>query len=302
MLSPLLLERLFVGISEVLNLSQAEEICFEANPATFTASKVQLFKDLGISRVSLGIQSFSDRVLKILGREHTREQAIESVKILQKVGIPEVNIDLMFAVPGQPPSEWEDTLRTAVSLNSDHISSYNLTYEEDTEFIDKLTKGEFYESEQQNADYFQLSHDILTAAGYNHYETSNYAKPGFESRHNMSYWQGRDYIGIGPSAVGTLNGERYRNIPDTAKYLQMINAVGHAQHEIETIDQEAYRLERVALMLRTTLGLEKKWLTPEGLDQALQLEKEGLIENRGNSIRLINEGPLLVDPIVERLI
>ena len=302
MLSPKLLERLFKGLHQLLDLSEAQEICFEANPATFTATKVQLFKDLGISRVSLGIQSFSDRVLKILGREHTRTQAIESVEILQAVGIPQVNIDLMFAVPGQPFSEWEDTLRTAISLNPHHISSYNLTYEEDTEFIEKLTRGEFQESEENNADYFRLSHDLLTSAGFIHYETSNYSKPGFASRHNMSYWKGKDYIGIGPSAVGTLHGQRYRNIPDTAKYLQMIQSLGHAKHEIETIDAEAYRLERIALLLRTQEGLDKKWLNEEGLQQVELLQNEGLIKITGENIQLINEGPLLVDPIVERLI
>lgn len=302
MLSPTLLEKLFNGIAEKLDLSSLEELTFEANPATFTKKKVQLFKKLGITRVSLGIQSFSDRVLKTLGREHTREQAISSVKLLQEVGIPEVNIDLMFAVPGQPIEEWIDTLKTAVSLNSDHISCYNLTYEEDTEFIEKLTVGEYQEDEETNAQYFEVCEQILEQNGFLHYETSNYAKIGKQSKHNQAYWLGNDYIGIGPSAVGTLEGNRYKNIPDTKKYIQMIQSVGHAQFDIEAIDEEAFRIERIALLLRTTEGLPLHFLSKSDPNEVKFLLDEGYAIKENDALKLIGKGKLLIDSICERLV
>lgn len=302
MLSPKLLEELFQGIREHLDLSELTELTFEANPATFTPQKVQLFKDLGITRISLGIQSFSNRILTTLGREHTREQAIESVKMLQEVGIPEVNIDLMFAVPGQPLEEWIDTLETAISLSPDHISSYNLTYEEDTEFIEKLTQGEYKEDEEINAQYFEVSHKLLSEAGFRHYETSNYAKPGKESKHNQSYWHGADYLGIGPSAVGTVDKTRYKNIADTAKYISMVNHVGHAQFDIEQLSEDDFRIERIALLLRTTDGLPKQWLATTPKEEIQLLLDEKLAAWNGESLRLINNGPMLVDSIAERLV
>ena len=255
---PCIAQRLFAGIGEHFDLSHLEEFTFEANPATFTAKKVELFKQLGITRVSLGVQSFSDRILSTLGREHSREKAIESVQMLKQVGMREINIDLMFAVPGQPLEEWQDTLDTAVALKPDHISCYNLTYEEDTEFIEKLTTGE-YQEDEVNASYFETCHNTLTRAGCP-LRNLHYAQPGKQSRHNQGYWQGNNYLGIGPSAVGTVNRERYKNIPDTAEYIKMVNHIGHSRHEIERLDDEAFRIERIALLLRTSEGLPKKWV------------------------------------------
>ena len=302
MLSPSLLTKLFNGIQESFDFNSAKEITFEANPATFTHKKAQLFKDLGITRISLGIQAFADNTLKTLGREHTRQQAIDSVKVLQDIVIPEVNIDLMFAIPGQSIDEWQETIETAISLTPNHISCYNLTYEEDTEFIEKLTKGEFQEDDEDNARYFTLCDELLTKAGFLHYETSNYAQPGYQSRHNQGYWQGNDYLGIGPSAVGTVNRERYRNVPDTNKYIQMIQSVGHARQEIEVLDDEAFRIERIALQLRTSQGLPQKWITDSPKDELNLLQQENLIAIENGHLKLINDGRLLVDSIAERLV
>lgn len=302
MLSPMLIQQLIEGIQQHFNLSQLQEFTFEANPATFTEKKIQLLKQLGVTRVSLGIQSFSDRVLSILGREHSRQQAIDSVFILREAGLPEINIDLMFAVPGQPLEEWIDTLETAISLKSDHISSYNLTYEEDTAFIEKLSQGEFHEDEELNAQYFEVSHQLLTKAGFDHYETSNYAKSGKKSKHNQAYWQGANYLGLGPSAVGTVAKKRYKNIADTARYVEMINHIGHAQTEVEHLTEEDYRIERIALLLRTTNGLPKHWLQSTNPKAIEILLEEKLATWHKDKLLLINNGPMLVDAIAERLI
>lgn len=302
MLSKTLLTDLFDRLHQAFDLTQLRELTFEANPATFNLDKAKFFKQLGITRISLGIQSFDDAILKTLGREHNRQQAIETIPILRQAGIPEINIDLMFSIPGQTLESWKDTLETAISLGSDHISAYNLTYEEDTAFIDKLTAGEYQDDPETNAAYFTLAHDMLTAAGFEHYETSNYAKPGKRSHHNLSYWQGSDYLGIGPSAVSTIGATRWKNLPDTANYIKQIQHVGHAQTEIENLTDEDLRMERIALMLRTKDGLDTSILTHDEKMKTNILIDEALAETSNNHISLTRAGSLLVDSIVEHLV
>ena len=301
MLSPSHLSELFRGLHETLPLENTH-ITLEANPATFGTRKAELFRSIGVNRVSLGIQSFNDKVLHTLGREHNADEASESVQLLQNTGMDEVNIDLMFSVPEQTMDTWQHTVETAVHLQPDHISAYNLTYEEDTEFIDRLTRGEYAENEDTNADMFTLAHDTLTAAGFHHYETSNYARPGKESQHNLAYWHGEDYLGLGPSAVSTVNGTRWKNLPDTKQYIDAIESLGHAKSDEEIIDSDAYRIERIALLLRTTDGLPEQYLaaSPDGsVDNILDSK---LAELQNGKLRLINDGPLLVDSIAAQLV
>jgi oxygen-independent coproporphyrinogen-3 oxidase len=297
MLSPTHLTRLFTGLREICDFSSIEEITLEANPATFTSRTAQLYQDLGVSRVSLGVQSFLGKHLETLGREHTPMQAITSVHLLREATNLEVNIDLIFSVPGQSLLDWEDTLTQALALQPDHLSAYNLTYEEDTAFFEKFQSGDFSDDPDLNAKMFILAEEILTASGYEHYETSNYALPGKRSRHNEGYWVGNDYLGLGPSAVSTLNRTRHQNVCDTADYLKRIASVGHAQDDIEVLDDEAWRLERIALQLRTAEGLPLKFLSP-GTNLA---PINHLVEETRTHLRLIGEGPLLVDSIAAEL-
>jgi oxygen-independent coproporphyrinogen-3 oxidase len=301
MLSPSHLRRLFSGLNKKFDLSDTH-ITLEANPATFNHAKATLFKELGVNRTSLGIQSFSPHILKTLGREHTPEQASESLHILRSAGMEEINIDLMFAIPGQSLADWQHTLDTAIQLEPDHISAYNLTYEEDTAFIERLTQGKYSENEDTNAHHFKLAHNILQQAGFNHYETSNYAKPGKQSRHNLAYWQGHDYLGLGPSAVSTIQGKRWKNLPDTARYIHAIESVGHAMSDSETIDNEAFRIERIALLLRTTDGLPTQYLSTSPKGAVQELTDNQLAEISNGHLRLINDGPMLVDPIAAKLL
>ena len=302
MLSPSHLTRLFTALHDAIDFSQLDEVTLEANPATFDASKAKLFRDLGVTRVSLGIQSFTPHVLEILGREHSVAQASESVSILREAGLPSVNIDLMFSIPGQSKDDWQKTLAHAIALNPDHISAYNLTYEEDTAFFESLRRGEMRENEDHDAEFFHLADDLLTAAGFDHYETSNYAKPGHHSTHNQGYWRGEDYLGLGPSAVSTLDGVRWKNIPDTARYVAQVSAIGHALIESETLDAEARRLERIALGLRTKDGISLSLLSPDSQSRAKNLATEGLARIEGNQLILIHHGRALVDPIAAELV
>ena len=302
MLSPGHLTRLFTALLEMIDFSNLDEVTLEANPATFDAAKAKLFRDLGVTRVSLGIQSFTPHVLEILGREHSVAQASESVSILREAGIPSVNIDLMFSIPGQSKDDWQNTLEHAIALNPDHISAYNLTYEEDTAFFESLRRGEMRENEDHDAEFFHLADDLLTAAGFDHYETSNYAKPGHHSSHNQGYWRGEDYLGLGPSAVSTLDGVRWKNVPDTARYVAQVGSIGHALIESETLDTEARRLERIALGLRTKDGISLDLLSPDSQFRANHLAAEGLARIEGNQLILIHHGRALVDPIAAELV
>ena len=299
MLSPTHLTRLFTGLREIFKWDPLEEVTLEANPATFTAKTAQLYSDLGVTRVSLGIQSFHPTHLKTLGREHTSEQARSSVAALQEPGSLEVNIDLIFSVPGQTLADWEDTVTEAIAAQPDHISAYNLTYEEDTAFFDQFQKGTYQDDPDLNAEMFSLSHRLLTQAGYDHYETSNFSLPGKRSRHNHGYWVGNDYLGLGPSAVSTINRTRHQNVCDTAAYLKRISAVGHAQETSEILDDEAWRLERIALQLRTTEGLPNEFLLSK--INLSHLQAQGLIEQTETHLRLTGQGPLLVDSIAAEL-
>ncbi len=302
MLSPKHLTDLFASLKNIFDLSETTEITLEANPATFDLEKARLFKSLGVTRVSLGIQSFSPNVLKTLGREHSPEQASESVAILRAAGIPSVNIDLMFSIPGQSLADWESTLRHAVSLKPDHISAYNLTYEEDTAFFDSLKNGTYAENEDDDADHYHLAEIILTAAGFDHYETSNYAQPGHHSQHNQGYWEGADYLGLGPSAVSTIHGVREKNVSDTAAYMARVKTIGHAIQETETLTPAQRRVELIALGLRTTRGIPVELLGADALQKAKVLTDENLLHISESRIYLTTLGRPLVDPIAAELI
>jgi len=298
MLSPTHLRKLFGGLASLMDLQALDEVTLEANPATFDVGKARLFHELGVTRVSLGIQSFTPHVLEALGREHSAEEAAASVGTLREAGMPAVNIDLIFAIPGQSEEDWRSTLETAIGLKPDHISAYNLTYEEDTAFFESLRRGEVAESEDVNARFFLLGDEMLRAAGFEHYETSNYAQPGKRSTHNRGYWRGEDYLGLGPSAVSTIGGRRVKNVPDTAAYVKMVARLGNAVVESESLDAEQRRLERIALMLRTDEGLPLSLVDETGI---ARLVEHGLAEVRGGRLVLTLAGSPLVDPIAVEL-
>ena len=299
MLSPTHLRKLFGGLGEMLDLASLDEVTLEANPATFDVVKARLFRELGVTRVSLGIQSFTPHVLEKLGRDHSAEEAAAAVGILREAGMPAVNIDLMFAIPGQSEADWRSTLETAIALKPDHISAYNLTYEEDTAFFESLRRGEVSESEDVNARFFLLADEMLRAGGFEHYETSNYAQPGHRSSHNRGYWRGEDYLGLGPSAVSTVGGVRVKNVADTAAYVQMISSLGNAVTESEALDAGQRRIERIALMLRTDEGVPLTLVDERGI---ARLQEHGLAEVRGERLVLTLAGSPLVDPIAAELV
>lgn len=296
MLSPTHLQMLVDGLGETVDFSAVKEWSFEANPATFTPAKAEQWRQLGITRVSLGAQSFEPELLRLLGREHSPDQITHSVQMLREAGIPQVNIDLMFSLPGQSLSQWRHSLEAALALAPDHVSTYNLTYEEDTDFFRRF--GAEAGDEETDVAMFCLADDLLSSAGFRHYEISNFARKGCCSLHNLACWRGEDYYGLGPGACGTVKGMRYRNIDDTALYTQaLLDGTLPATHS-ERITSEARRTEMLGLRLRTDEGLPSSFLRPCDASFVRMLQQEGLATlDAAGSLRLTLKGRLLADEI-----
>lgn len=301
MLSPTHLGSMIQGLRERVDFSQVKEWSFESNPATFTEAKVNQWRELGITRVSLGVQSFEPRLLQLLGRTHAPDDVEKDIRLLRSAGIPQINIDLMFSLPTQTLSEWEHTLRAALELAPDHISTYNLSYEEDTVFYRQF--GSDAGDEETDIAMFEMADDMLTAAGYRHYEISNYARPGCRSLHNLACWHGEDYYALGPGAVGSVAGVRYQNNGDTAAYIRALNEGMLPPGTAETLRPETRRTELLGLMLRTDEGLPPHMLRPEDSAFVAMLQREKLAAiSADGRLLLTRSGRLVADEIAVGLL
>ena len=294
------------GLRDRLDFGGLVEWTLEANPRTFDLEKARQWREAGITRVSLGVQSWNPKHLDTLGRDHSPEEAEEAFHILREAGIPVVNIDHMFALPGQNPAEWEADLQHTILLEPDHVSTYNLTYEEDTEFMSRFRRGEYHQDPDADAVFFELARDFLRAAGFDHYETSNFARAGDgkdrRSVHNRAYWAGADYLGLGPGAVSTVGGKRWTSLADTTRYIECVERFGTAATGIEPLGPEEWRLERIALGLRTSEGIPLALLDDKREASLRGLESDGFLFRSGNRVILTDQGRLLVDSVAAALV
>lgn len=295
------LEFLLGAFRERLDLSRLKEWTLEANPGSVSPRKAALLHRLGVNRISLGVQSWDDQLLRLLGREHDAAQAEASFQILRAAGFRSVSIDLMFGLPGQSLAQWEATLERTVRMQPDHVSAYCLTYEEDTEFFLRHARGEYREDPSGDAQFFESAMRILEAAEYRQYEISNYARPGHESVHNRGYWHGADYLGIGPSAFSTVGPERWQNVPDYRSYADRVLAGMSPVNSVEPLTPETKRAEQVALMLRTRFGVPAAWLEEHAAEVAEFVEL-GLLRNQDSRWVLTPKGRLLADSVAAALI
>ncbi len=300
-LSTAQLEMLLCGFHERLDLSRLVEWTFEANPGSVSPRKGALLRKFGVNRISLGVQSWDDGLLKLLGREHNAEQAAESFQILRAAGFANINIDLMFALPGQAAAQWLATLERTISLQPEHISTYCLTYEEDTEFFWRHSRGEFQSDSDIEGELFAMTMSILEEAGYEHYEISNYARPGFASVHNHAYWTGEDYLGIGPSAFSTIGMQRWQNVCNYREYSERVFNGRSAISSIEQLTATAKRTEKIALSLRTRNGVAAKLLDsfPNEVHEFVRL---GLLQESNGKVILTRAGRLLADSVAEAFV
>ena len=295
------LDYLLGGLRARLDLSGLREWTFEVNPATVRPEKARLLKSAGVTRISLGVQSWDDALLKTLGRVHDAAQAEETYATLRAAGFDNINIDLMFAVPGQTLAQWEATLAKTIALRPEHVSSYCLTYEEDTAYFRQLQLGTFRQDDDRDADLFETTMDTLPAAGFAQYEISNYAQPGRESAHNFAYWRGADYLGFGPSAFSTVGLRRWQAIPDTAEYTRRILAGESVEHFVEELSPATREGEIAAFAVRTRDGIATadfaRW--PEALREFQSL---GFLEMRGDRVYLTRRGKMMADSVAEAFV
>ena len=296
------LERLLAGLREVLDLEGLDEFVMEANPMTVTPGKATMMQRQGISRVSLGVQAWDDATLKTLGRDHSASEAEATFLTLREAGFKSLNIDLMFSVPGQPLEAWKQTIERTLALKPDHVSAYNLNYEEDTAFFEKLARGEYRENPERDAEYFFHALDTLEGAGFEHYEISNYATPGHQSQHNAAYWLGKDYLGLGPGAFSTQGLTRWRNMPDTGGYMLAIKEAILPQQEAELLTPAEHHIERVALELRTARGVSMDRLGDVPERTLRTLCEESLVTIDDGFVKLTRSGKTLADSVAGELI
>lgn len=290
--APKELGRALEAVREAFDADEDIEVTVECNPTSIDAERAAALRDVGVNRLSIGVQSLDDDHLRFLGRLHNADGALKALRQATSV-MPRVSADLMFGMPGQSAEAFEQELQRILETGVEHISAYALTIEPDTQFGALHRKGRLQLAPEDDfAETFLRSRAVLAAAGFEHYEVSNYAQVGATSRHNQHYWRGADYLGLGTGAVGAMDGRRYRNDPSPEAYLR-------APHAAEVFEEYLAPEDRVreALMLglRTREGVELAALrTRTGLD--LRHGRERVIERRVQSGDLRLDGDRLTVP------
>lgn len=278
---------------------ERQEITLEANPGDITQEKARAWRAMGINRLSIGVQSFEDELLQLIGRRHNAEQARQAVAIAQAAGFDNISIDLMYALPSQTMQQWQHDVAQALQLNVQHISTYGLIYEEGTALTTLLDHGVVEavdeETEMQMYDYLV---EQLTANGYIHYEVSNFALPNYESKHNSSYWNDTPYIGLGAGAHSYNGQQRQWNISDLDTYIQQANA-HQLQPQIEQLTDEQRHIERIMLGLRTRHGVAANEIP---MHKAQGYINRGLLSAQGNRIVATTQGYHILNTIIEDLL
>ena len=290
---------------------QLAEITLEANPDDLTEEYVQGLRTLPFNRVSIGIQSFHDRTLRLVGRRHTAQEAIDAVHRCQRMGLTNISIDLMYGLPGETLEDWTYSLEQAIALRVPHISAYHLTYEEGTRLWRMKEQGIVSAiDEEQSISAFELLREKLLAAGYEHYEISNFALPGYHSRHNSSYWKGIPYIGVGPGAHSYNGTDRRWNLSSLADYIATPPGED-VPHEVEHLSTEERYDERIITELRTARGIDLTSLLADFGDRyhahclrcaTPYIHRGQLIRTDDNHLRLTPESIFISDAVMRDLL
>ncbi len=301
------IDRIFNQIVALFNLKPDVEFTLEANPEDLDKPKLDGLRTIGVNRLSLGTQSFIDKELQWMNRMHSANQAKLAISEAQNLGFQNISIDLIFGLPNQTARDWQHNLNEAISLEIQHISSYGLTIEEKTVLEKRIRSGEQTPPSEEAAKRFlQMNMERLPQAGFEHYETSNYAQHGFISKHNSNYWLGENYLGIGPSAHSFNQTGRSWNIRSNAAYIKEVGVNGKFT-ESEQLSKKDRLNEHIMTGLRTKWGVQKDVLNKISADawkQVLErMESANMqyFELSENSIKLTNSGVLLTDKLTSEL-
>ena len=291
------------GCRRHFNLQRNIEITIEANPKTVDDNKLLELKSAGFNRISIGIQSFNDDELKLLGRQHNSDDGTSAFKAARNANFDNIGIDLIYGIPNQKKEDWDDTLGKAIKLNPEHISIYSLSIEKGTLF-DKLVAEDklLTLSDDEAADMYNTAYAKLKQAGYLPYEISNFSKPGFSSRHNQIYWNNEEYIGIGAGAYSYINKKRLWNVSDIKKYIEKNGKAIEGQEDLKTAQILA---ETIMVRLRTIDGIDicrlnsmfKIDFLKQYKEKISKLTDAGLIEIADNHLKLTRKGILLMNEV-----
>ena len=305
LIAPSEIEQFIEQVRSQFDCSQLEEVTIEVNPDDITPEYIAELRKTSVNRISMGVQSLDDRCLQFMGRRHSAKQAIEAVKMLQEAGYDNISVDVIFGIPNFGVTELVDTLEGILAMNVQHISAYHLTIEENTRFGRMMARGEFEEIDECSSEsHFLWVHRALTTAGYEHYEVSNYARAGFRSKHNSSYWHNVEYLGIGPGAH-SYNGEVRRwceqGVEDYTKGVEYGSEVLSERDKFNEYIMTSLRcMEGISLdKIEQDFGInERKRLEHEAIKTGIA---ELLINDNGN-LRIAPENMLLSDLVIEALI
>ena len=304
------LEVLLDGLTKNLDLSVLEELTIEANPGDLDEDKIAVLKNSAVNRVSLGVQTFDDKMLKKIGRSHLERDIYENIDRLKLAGFDNISIDLIYALPGQTMDQVKDNVAKAITLDIPHMSLYSLILENHTVFMNRMRRGKLpLPKEEVEAEMFEYIIAELERAGFEHYEISNFSKSGFESRHNLMYWDNAEYYGIGAGASGYVNGVRYKNHGPIRHYLKAVEE-GNARIHEEHLSLREQMEEEMFLGLRKKTGVSKARFEEkfersfDGLygEIVRDLVQQGLMLVDGDRVRMTKRGLFLGDTVAERFI
>ncbi|HFI5281453.1 TPA: radical SAM family heme chaperone HemW [Streptococcus agalactiae] len=309
-ISAVQLDYLLTELSRDLNLNTLEEFTIEANPGDLTVDKIEVLQKSAVNRVSLGVQTFNDKHLKRIGRSHNEVQIYSTIDALKTAGFQNISIDLIDALPGQTMDDVRSNVAKALSLNIPHLSLYSLILEHHTVFMNKMRRGKLHlPTEDLEAEMFEYIISEMERNGFEHYEISNFTKPGFESRHNLMYWDNVEYYGVGAGASGYLDGIRYRNRGPIQHYLKGVSE-GNARLSEEVLSKNEMMEEELFLGLRKKKGVsigkfEQKFGTSfeKRYGQIVQeLQSDGLLKENNGFIQMTKKGLFLGDTVAEKFI
>ncbi|MBY5050634.1 radical SAM family heme chaperone HemW [Streptococcus agalactiae] len=309
-ISAVQLDYLLTELTRDLNLNTLEEFTIEANPGDLTVDKIEVLQKSAVNRVSLGVQTFNDKHLKRIGRSHNEAQIYSTIDDLKTAGFQNISIDLIYALPGQTMDDVRSNVAKALSLNIPHLSLYSLILEHHTVFMNKMRRGKLHlPTEDLEAEMFEYIISEMERNGFEHYEISNFTKPGFESRHNLMYWDNVEYYGVGAGASGYLDGIRYRNRGPIQHYLKGVSE-GNARLSEEVLSKNEMMEEELFLGLRKKEGVsigkfEQKFGTSfeKRYGQIVQeLQSDGLLKENNGFIQMTKKGLFLGDTVAEKFI
>ncbi len=311
LLAPGAVAEILDAVRAAFPLAPGAEVTLEANPGTVDRAGLAGFRAAGVNRLSFGVQAFQDRLLRVAGRDHTAEDARRSLADARAAGFTNLSLDLIFALPGQTLDDWAASLDEAVGLGPEHISAYGLTYEEGTPFHRDRRAGRLRPvDEETEAAMFDLGIARLTAAGFEQYEISNFARPGFRSAHNQIYWRRGDYLGFGAGAHSCLDGRRFFNRRLPQEYIAAVRRNGSAEAGAEDLTPRQRLGEAMVLGLRLREGLDLEalaagfapWGVAPDATALERLEGAGLVERRGPRLRLTDRGIRLANEVFVALV